>query len=109
MKDWVWSREGRVQFARDVRAMRERRGLTRTQLGRELGVSSCAVGNWEHGSKPHPKNLRALKLMWSAKDAKATDSAEEGLLSALSATLDNVITELTQLKIALALLHRELR
>lgn len=45
------------QFGEEIRAARERDGLSRSQLGRQLGLSSATVKAWEAGtvSRPSPR------------------------------------------------------
>ncbi|PSS43621.1 hypothetical protein C6401_10840 [Arthrobacter woluwensis] len=42
----------------EIRAARERAGLTQTELANQLGVSLRSVGNWERGEHP-PRNREA--------------------------------------------------
>lgn len=52
-----------------IKALREARGLTQTQLGELCGVSKSAVSQWEDGSTTDIKLIPFLKLQ----DALKTD------------------------------------
>lgn len=52
-----------------IRALREARGLTQTQLGEFCGVSKSAVSQWEDGTTTDIKLVPFLKLL----DALKTD------------------------------------
>lgn len=52
-----------------IRALREARGLTQTQLGEYCGVSKSAVSQWEDGTTTDIKLVPFLKLL----DALKTD------------------------------------
>jgi len=48
---------------KELKKMREKAGLTQTELAAKVGVSSKSVFCWENGTHiPHPE--RAKKLTW---------------------------------------------
>jgi DNA-binding transcriptional regulator YiaG len=42
-----------------IRALRQRLGITQTELGAILGTSQGRVGDWERGDRPLPKQVAA--------------------------------------------------
>lgn len=50
-----------------IRALREARGLTQTQLGELCGVSKSAVSQWEDGTTTDIKLVPFLKLLEALK------------------------------------------
>ena len=66
---------------RQIRAAREQRGLSQSQLAAQLEVSRKTVGSWERtGSVPHTRWVTLVQLL----DLKAADSARH---------LDSLTTE----------------
>ncbi|MBK0401215.1 helix-turn-helix domain-containing protein [Limibaculum sp. M0105] len=48
-------------FAARLRKLREERGMSKTGLGKAVGVSTTCVWNWEEGNtEPRPHNLAEL-------------------------------------------------
>ena len=48
-------------FAARLKNLREERGLSKTKLGKNVGVSTTCVWNWEEGNtEPRPENLSSL-------------------------------------------------
>src|SRR5690606_9976574 len=69
----------------EIRAARERAGLTQEQLAQRLRVSMRTVGNWERGARIPLNRLAALReFMYPPKDREET---EPGLRSASDAEL----------------------
>ena len=51
---------------KELKKMRERAGLTQTELAAKVGVSSKSVLCWESGMhKPHPKRAKKLNRVLS--------------------------------------------
>jgi DNA-binding XRE family transcriptional regulator len=51
---------------KELKKMRERAGLTQTELAAKVGVSSKSVLCWETGThKPHPKRAKKLNQILS--------------------------------------------
>lgn len=51
----------RNYFADNIRYLREKAGMTQEDLGKIVGVSRNAIGNWEAGIR-EPKNVICVKL-----------------------------------------------
>jgi len=48
-------------FAARLKKLRNERGMSKTRLGKSVGVSTTCVWNWEEGNtEPRPYNLGAL-------------------------------------------------
>ena len=51
---------------KELKKMRERAGLTQTELVAKVGVSSKSVNHWENGAHiPHPKRAKKLNRILS--------------------------------------------
>ena len=63
-------------FAQKLRCLRRERGYTQAQLGKELGISTSAVGMYEQGRR-EPDNKILMKIC-SVLSVKADDLLGEG-------------------------------
>jgi transcriptional regulator with XRE-family HTH domain len=54
----VVSRHAGLAIAKALTEARTAKGLTREALGKAVGKSGQAVGNWERGTNPVPTTLR---------------------------------------------------
>ena len=61
---WLWLEEhinAHSEDAPDLRALRQRRGLTQRSVGEAIGVSACTLSRWESGvALPDHAALRSL-------------------------------------------------
>ena len=57
-----------TDFARLVKALRDKRGLTQEQLAHEIGVSFSTVNVWENGHR-RPQPYLAKRLLEMADEA----------------------------------------
>lgn len=49
------------EFAERLKELREEKGLTLSQLGKEIGISYVAIGRWE--KKQRIPNIESLKII----------------------------------------------
>ncbi len=57
-----------TDYARLVKALRQKRGLTQEALAREIGVSFATLNKWEN-RRQHPQPYLARRIEEMARDA----------------------------------------
>ena len=84
-----------MSFAENIKAIRENKGWSQTQLANKLGVSRATVGNWEIGRRTPPVSLMseiAFKLRVPLEDLITgiveTDGSMEELSEEVKLLLD---------------------
>lgn len=52
---------------KNLKELREEKGLTRDQLAALMEVSAACIWNWEQGKRPHRKYIRKLNTILGVK------------------------------------------
>lgn len=70
------------KFGALIKALRESRGLTQTELAEKTGISQQSIAKWENGTPPRPGNIALLAEALGVDRAQLIE-AKEGSPSAL--------------------------
>lgn len=83
-----------ADYAAQIRSLRERRGLTQTQLAEAIGVSFASINRWERGhARPSPLAWQRLAHMMKTDHAGSRITASDLATSAGSAVVSEFLAD----------------